>query len=341
MKQTLTTLLLCFCLFLAYSKDEPSIFNYFQREQILNLTFETDLGQLIKKKSRENYQEASLTYLDLAGVEQVKNIKVRARGNSRKSTCYYPPLKLKFAKDALQAAGLRSDFNKLKLVCQCRKGEAYEQYLIKEYLAYRMFNELSPMSFRVQLVAIHYVDHAQKIKPFTSYGFLIEPAKELAARFEGTPYRSSVLNPKYTLPEQTNLLYLFQYMIGNTDWAIANNHNVFSFRTYRYSLPVCVPYDFDYAGMVNTVYAVPNENLPIKNVTQRLFRGICRSAGTYESVAQLFIQKKGIFYQIIEENQELNFKSKRWMNGYLDEFFGILERPRSFQQAVIGYCRGK
>jgi len=339
MKQTFFLLFLSLLYLSSNGKDEPSLFNHFQRDSMLQITFETDLGQLIKKKFKENYQEAALTYLDSTGVARTQNLKVRARGNSRKSTCFYPPLKLKFSKTALQAAGFQSNFNKLKLVCQCRKGELYEQYLIKEYLAYLLFNEVSPMSFRVQLVEINFVDTAGKMKSFTSYGFLIEPAEEVAARFDGTPYRASVLNPKYTLPEQTNLLYLFQYMIGNTDWAIASNHNIFSFRTYNYSLPVCVPYDFDYAGIVNTIYAVPNEKLPIEEVTQRLFRGICRAEGVYESVAQSFITRKQAFYKVIEECSQLNFKSKRWMIGYLDGFFNRIENSRSFKQAVVGYCR--
>jgi len=336
------TFSICFFVLLfisAIGKNEPSIFQHFQRDSILKITFETNLGQLIKKKFKENYQEAQLSYLDSMGKEQTKTLKVRARGNSRKSTCFYPPLKLKFTKVDLQAMGFQSNFNKLKLVCQCRRGEVYEQYLIKEYLAYRLFNEVSPMSFRVQMIEINFVDTAEKMKSFKSYGFLIEPAEEVAARFEGTPYRASVLNPKYTLPEQTNLIYLFQYMIGNTDWAIANNHNIFSFRTYNYSLPVCVPYDFDYAGIVNTIYAVPNDKLPIKNVTERLFRGICRESGTYESVAQSFITRKDAFYKVIDDCPQLISKSRSWMSNYLDDFFRIVESPRSLEASVVGYCR--
>jgi hypothetical protein len=33
--------------------------------------------------------------------------------------------------------------------------------------------------------------------------------------------------------------------------------------------PVVVPYDFDYAGIVDAYYAVPNEGLEIENVRQR------------------------------------------------------------------------
>lgn len=339
MKQAFFLLLSSLLFFPSNAKDEPSIFRHFQQDSILKITIETNLGQLIKKKFKENYQEAQLRYLNSSGTRQIQNLKVRARGNSRKSTCFYPPLKLKFAKVDLQEMGFQSNFNKIKLVCQCRRGEHYEQYLIKEYLAYRLFNEVSPMSFRVQLLEINFVDTAGKMKPFKSYGFLIEPAEEVAARFDGTPYKASVINPKYTLPEQTNLMYLFQYMIGNTDWAVATNHNIFSFRSYRYALPVCVPYDFDYSGIVNTIYAVPNDKLPIKNVTERLFRGICRAEGTYASVAQSFITRKGAFYEIIKNCSYLTYRSKSWMMDYIDDFFRIVESPRSLENSVVGYCR--
>ncbi|MEM8527707.1 MAG: hypothetical protein AAF806_02410 [Bacteroidota bacterium] len=339
MKQISLLLVFSILYLLVDGKDDPSIFQHFQRDSLLQMTLKTDLRQLVRKKSRESYQAAQLNYLDATGIEQMVQLKVRARGNARKSLCFYPPLKLKFAKADLEAMGFNTNFNKLKLVCPCKKGELHEQYLIREYLAYRLFNEVSPMSFRVQLVALNIVDTTEKMKPLKSYGFLIEPEQEVATRFDGIPHRTSVLNPKYTLPEQTNLIYLFQYMIGNTDWSITGQHNMFSFRTRRYTLPVCVPYDFDYSGIVNTTYAVLSEKLSISSVTERLFRGTCRAEGTYASVAQSFITRKAAFYQIIAACSPLTSKSSDWMCTYLDEFFKIIENPKLLQASVVGYCR--
>lgn len=45
---------------------------------------------------------------------------------------------------------------------------------------------------------------------------------------------------------------IFEYMIGNTDWSVPNNHNielVFS-RDNPALMPYAVPYDFDYCGLV-------------------------------------------------------------------------------------------
>jgi hypothetical protein len=38
-----------------------------------------------------------------------------------------------------------------------------------------------------------------------------------------------------------------------------------------------LPYDFDLAGLVNSRYAYPDPSLPIRKVTQRMYRGFCTS----------------------------------------------------------------
>ncbi|MEM9886314.1 MAG: hypothetical protein AAF849_10505 [Bacteroidota bacterium] len=314
--------------FQVLAQDTLSLFEHLFQEKVLEMSLETDVRKMVKNKYKEIYQAATLSYKSLENDSLIRHsLEIRARGNARKSNCFYPPLKLKFPKKELASLGLNPEFNKIKMVCPCRKGKTYAEYILKEYLAYRLFNIMSDMSFKVQLVEVNFIDEKGKAQPFKGYGFLLEPADELAARFNGEEHKASIVNPKYTMPEQTNLLNIFQYMIGNTDWSINKSHNIFSFRSPDFRLPVAVPYDFDYSGIVNTTYAIPNEDLRIEEVTERLFRGICRTDGSYQAALQAFLDKKELIYAALNELTMLDEKSRNWVANYLDDFFEEMASP--------------
>ena len=48
---------------------------------------------------------------------------------------------------------------------------------------------------------------------------------------------------------------MFSYMIGNTDWSMAYQHNTEMFFNGKINSS---PYDFDHSGLVNAYYAKPN-----------------------------------------------------------------------------------
>ena len=55
-----------------------------------------------------------------------------------------------------------------------------------------------------------------------------------------------------------DVLCLFEYMISNTDWNVSLLHNIKLIRKKDTKEIIVVPYDFDYSGLVNADYAVPN-----------------------------------------------------------------------------------
>jgi len=71
--------------------------------------------------------------------------------------------------------------------------------------------------------------------------------------------RNQTFATEATNRQQNNFVSIFQYMTGNTDWAVPNYHNIKTDGTKeRHHLPtISVPYDFDYAGFVDAPYAVP------------------------------------------------------------------------------------
>ena len=139
-----------------------SIFDLLNQQTLVEMTLVAELDSLINERRTNHYSKANLTYKDGAGIDRKYEVGVKPRGKFRRRVCDFPPLKLKFSKDQLEAAGL-SKHNDLKLVTHCMEADEYNESLImKEYLAYKMYNELTPNSFRVQLVRITYQDKHDK-----------------------------------------------------------------------------------------------------------------------------------------------------------------------------------
>ena len=75
----------------------------FNDDKVLEITLESDFKNLVKRKFKDEYQEAIFTLMFNDSVRVTRNIKIKPRGHMRKSTCHIPPLKLNFSKkDALQ-----------------------------------------------------------------------------------------------------------------------------------------------------------------------------------------------------------------------------------------------
>jgi len=96
------------------------------------------------------------------------------------------------------------------------------------------------------------------------------------------------------------LVYIFQFLMGNTDWSIPAGHNIKMIKSKKPldQLPYVIPYDFDNAGIVNANYAAPDETLPIKSVRERLYRGFCLDDEVIECAVNQFIQAKDKIYSL-------------------------------------------
>src|SRR6185369_7014294 len=109
---------------------------------------------------------------------------------------------------------------KLKLITHCRNSASFQQYVLLEYAAYKIYNVLTPHSFRVRLANIDYVD--SNGRPIISrIGYFLEDLKEVAER-NGTkvthaPERIPV--PDLSSPDAARY-GLFQHMLANHDWSM-------------------------------------------------------------------------------------------------------------------------
>lgn len=230
----------------------------------------------------------------------------------------------------------------LKLVSSCKLGEDYENYLLTEYLVYKMYNLLTEKSFRVRLLQLTYRDSTSKVKEFTRYAFLLEDTKDMAKRNKMREYKQLNVGTEQTNREQMTLVAIFQYMIGNTDWSVPVKHNIRLINDNNDNpalLPYPVPYDFDYCGLVNAEYAVPYEELGLDNVRQRLYRGYPRTMEELNKTLQVFKEKKEKIYSLVTEMKLLGKNKQKDIINYLDGFYDIINKPKEVASIFIKNAR--
>ena len=322
-------------------EDNSTDIGLFCKEEpfVCDLTF--DIKKFSREKYKDQYQEAKLTYYLNDSVDLEKTIRLKARGIFRKSHCYLPPIKINMKKAEIQSGELKG-IKKLKLVTCCKYSRTYEQYVLKEYLTYKLYNLLTDCSFRVRLMQIRYVDIGRKKpKEYISYSFAIEDVNVLAERNNAIKIKINTLNQNCIDKASMNRVALFQFMIGNTDWSVTGLHNLklLKLNDHLKVTPFVVPYDFDYSGFVNTHYSIPAEKLMLDNVRERLFQGICRSYEEYKASIKEFLDKKDSIYLTIREFEYLKDQTKKEILAYIDDFYMIIESDYLIRRKIIATCK--
>ena len=126
-------------------------------------------------------------------------------------------------------------------------------------------------------------------------------------------------------------------MIGNTDWAVPNNHNIKLMvpLTDTNARPYPIAYDFDYCGLVDAPYAVPADGLDIQNVRERYYRGYARSIDELRPVVSIFKEKQEAIMQYINNFYLLKPGTRKSMSVYLERFYDVLKDDSSVRFAFI------
>jgi len=312
----------------------------FDDHAVLDVTLTGPVSTLIDDKGTR----AELPFVLTTGdVEQ--QVAVRVRGQSRLQVCDFPPLRLRFAESVAGAAEF-DEQEKLKLVTHCRHHDQGEQNLLEEFAAYRILNELTEMSYRVRLLRISYVDTDEKLKEGSArrYGFVIEPVQQLADRLDATIAKLRGAPKERHDRTVAALVYIFQYLIGNTDWGLVRAdskdvccHNVSLLE--RDSVVYFVPYDFDRSGLVNPRYASPDPTLRISRVTQRLYRGLCADPEYLQDALQTIRSKQADILDVLKDIPGLTAAGEETASKYLTEFFSKAENEekllRSFERRCL------
>lgn len=303
----------------------------------LTLTINYSKKNILKLTNDSTYISSRISYVVNDDSIQHMDVEIRARGHYRRANCYYVPLWLKTSKKETTGTVFEDD-KKVKVVLPCAKSNDSNDHVIKEYLAYKIFETISPFYFQTKLIPIQLNELVNdKIIEHQLLGILIQDDKKLAASYDGEVLKKNI-HAKNQDPICSVRNDLFQFMIGNTDYSISYRHNEKLFFIDKKIIPI--PYDFDMSGLVNSSYAtvsvVNNIELPITRVTQRMYRGFEQNEKVFEQVRQEFLDKEQEVYAIMDQNQ-IFFKNPKELNEarkFIDGFYDILKDDKKFNNKI-------
>ncbi|TVR18217.1 MAG: hypothetical protein EA391_02720 [Balneolaceae bacterium] len=323
----------------AFQLESPS--NQFQglfdSDEILDIRLEGDIRSLQRDRGDDPSYHNIKLHVNGPGIEEYLDIRSRVRGNFRRQreNCRTPPLRLNFNRTELSEHSLFAGQTNLKLVVSCQGDE----YVVREYLIYKLYNLFTEHSFRVRLVRLTYHDTGNGRISDPEYAFIVEHANALASRNNARRITRLHLRPEVVDQAAFLRMSVFEYMIGNTDWSIQYQQNTRLLFLEDEKIYVAVPYDFDLAGLVSAPYARPEEALRLSSVRERRYRGYClEDLSVLEPTFEQFRELKPEIYKLITENTLLDRRYINFATRYLDDFYDTINNQRKMRSDFSYPC---
>ncbi len=315
----------------------------FADDSLIQLTLTAPIGKLARAEDRFQMAAGMLA----TGAETLP-VRLSPRGITRlrKDTCQFPPLRVDFG-GAPAANSLFAGQRRLKLVTHCRSSEGFQQHVLLEYAAYRLYNQLTPLSFRVRLAQINYIEDSGK--PVTSrVGFFIEEQSDVAARNGMAEARVGARIPVPNLnPTDAARFAVFQYLIANLDWAMQAGpagdtccHNSRLVGPGGSPPFATVPYDFDYSGFVDAPYSAPPEGIKVSSVKTRRYRGFCRhNADALTAAASIRDQRQALL-AVIAQVPHMRDGTRRKAAAFLERGLNDIANDEAVTKNLLKTCVG-
>jgi len=310
----------------------------FEGDEVLEVELRGPLARTIDDSTARH---ASVFSLTVGGTEIP--VSLRVRGNSRAKVCSFPPLRLDIEPGAASET-LFAGHERLKLVTHCRASPGHEQNVIEEYAAYRMFALLSEVSYRTRLLRIRYVDtDVPGRSPQVRYGFLIEPAGQLAARTGGEKLKiPHVVKARLDLG-QAALVFVFHYMISSVDWSLVTAsgdrhccHNVDLIAID--GAHHLVPFDFDLSGLVAPQYARRGAGYGVREVRNRRYRGYCIDSSYIAVALQALLDREAAFQALLQALPAVDPKAAGRQQEFLQRFYRSARAPEALAAKLDRQC---
>lgn len=314
----------------------------FQSSDPLPFTLTADFKALNKDRNPNSTKRFPAVLSVVGDDGQARSIPVSlgTRGHSRLiHNCGFVPIRVEFPKEETKGTPFEKQ-DDLKLGTHCHGSKEYEQYALREYLAYRIFNLFTPRSFRVRLARATYVDSKSGETLVDRSAMFLESEDDLARRLEGriAELPRSVFRDLDS--ETLTLMMLVEYMIGNTDFSIFVLHNVRLVQNQERVIHP-VPYDFDYSGLVDARYALPSRLLNLTTVLERAYRGPCRTLPELQPFVATFRQKKAELMALVDSVPDLDSGSRRRAKAYLEEFYTTIDNRGVLKRELVDGCSKK
>ncbi|MGE5802871.1 MAG: hypothetical protein ACM358_11495 [Gemmatimonadota bacterium] len=325
------------CLLAVASRTASGQTPLFQDVAPLTLRLDGDFKALFRDRGEQRAEHAALLRFTAGTDSGSVKVDLRTRGIFRLKNCGFPPLRIDLPTGKV-AHTVFAGQDKLKLVTHCRTDRLYERNLLKEYALYRVFNAVTDTSFRVRLAHVTYID-TTKADTTIRYAFVIESDREFGHRLGADVVAQHRVHDAVTDASYMTLVALFQYLIGNTDWSVWGQHNIAVFSDTATHKLFAVPYDYDFSGAVGAPYASPPEQLPIKTVRERLYRGYCQPDSILAGALARFRSRKDSIYAAVHAVPGLDDREKRAMHSYFDDFFRTIENRTLIEREFVHRCR--
>lgn len=284
----------------------------------------------------------------VAPAAETHSILLSPRGLTRrqKEACSFPPMRVEFTTKPPKTS-LFERQKRLKLVTHCRNPNSHQQYVLLEYAAYRLLNEIHPASLRVRLGTFDYVEENGRSNA-AKLGFFIEDPDDAAKRNRLSEVRlASRINAMQLDPAAAARAALFEYLIGNVDWSMragpagdtcCHNFRLFGPAAQSQSALVPVPYDFDASGLVNAPYAAPPEGLGLSSVRERRYRGYCIHNAQVLATAAEFRAKRERLLAILASIPGLEEDRKRSAAAYVEGFYRDIATDEDVRKRLLKTC---
>ena len=276
-------------------------------------------------------------------------VTLSVRGITRRMAdiCPFPPLRVEFP-DKPGGGSLFKGQKRLKLVTHCRPAEDFQQHLLLEYAAYRIYNQLTPLSFDARLANVDY--QTADGRPITTrLGYFIEDIDDVARRNGLERFKTKGRIPLAQLsPPDAARFVLFEYMISNLDWAMTagpagtdcchNSRPLGVPGAARDLIPA--PYDFDFSGLVDAPYASPPRGIHVDNVRVRVYRGFCAHNDAVQAAAADLAPRRAALIGVLDAIPQLKPATRQKAAAYLGGFFDQIATPQEVSKLLRACLKG-
>jgi hypothetical protein len=314
----------------------------FRETAPLPFTLTADFGVINKDHDPESAKRypGVLTAAGADGTPRAIDVQLSARGHFRRMArnCSMMPLRVEFPKRGVAGTAFEGQTT-LKIGTGCADSSEYEQITYREYLAYPLFNLVTPLSFRARLARGTYIDAKTHKRVANRAALFLEHDTDVARRAEGRSVELPRIEFKDLDPETLTSVMLYEYAIGNTDFSIYALHNVRVVQRPGVRPLFLVPYDFDLSGIVHAPYAAPDRRLGLKSVLDRLYRGPCRTVDEFDAAAAGFRAKRADMFALLETIPDLDRSMRAEMKDYLEGFFQAIETRDAIKKRFVNNCK--
>jgi hypothetical protein len=285
------------------------------------------------KDIEKNFNNEIVTETVLEIIADDKNYKLNAvvelGGITRRKICRLPPLKFNMKKPELEELGFKKGNDKMKIVFQCNSSGTMSQSIREEKFIYDLYELVSEYGHQAKLIEASFSDDD---KVFDA--FILESDNDMEDRTKTMSIPNSTISTDVILREEYLKMCLFQFMIANTDWSARKGHNTEIVQREEDKALIIVPYDFDYAGIIDNDYAVPSEKLPIRDVRERYFMDKKVDIEELNTAVQYFLNIEEKMLTTCDNADFLEDRSKKRFRKFIEEFYKIIKNEKKVKRLI-------